>query len=171
MPQDAVMVQDDFDDGLQGFEAFKMDWVVERQQLLKEVDELRQHKDWADRRIDALLKRATGAERPQIAETNRLRDEVLRLRQVSLACLHTSSCPSIAKDIGHAPIAGQTFRLLKCQEVFSYVLALKILHAVGACPTAFAMLHHACGCGLSSSSLQSASKILPKVSASKCYAA
>lgn len=79
-----VCLQDDFEDGLQGFEAFKMpDWVVERQQLLMEVDELRQHKDWADRRIDALLKRATGAERPQIAETNRLRDEVTRLRQVS----------------------------------------------------------------------------------------
>ncbi|KAK9817388.1 hypothetical protein WJX74_006357 [Apatococcus lobatus] len=74
--------EDDFDDGLQGFEAFRMpDWVVQRQQLLMEVDELRQHKDWADRRIDALLKRATGAERPQIAETNRLRDEVTRLRQ------------------------------------------------------------------------------------------
>lgn len=79
-----LLAQDDFEDGLQGFEAFKMpDWVVERQQLLMEVDELRQHKDWADRRIDALLKRATGAERPQIAETNRLREEVTRLRQVS----------------------------------------------------------------------------------------
>ena len=83
-------VQEDFEDGLQGFEAFKMpDWVVERQQLLMEVDELRQHKDWADRRIDTLLKRATGAERPQIAETNRLREEVSRLRQVC-AFLHIS---------------------------------------------------------------------------------
>ncbi len=63
------------------------DWVVERQQLLMEVDELRQHKDWADRRIDALLKRATGAARPQIAETNRLKDEVTRLRQVCSCAL------------------------------------------------------------------------------------
>ena len=51
-------------------------WQQEKQKLVETVAVLEKHKDWADKKIDQLIKRVTEAERPQKDEAYRLRDEV-----------------------------------------------------------------------------------------------
>ena len=54
------------------------EWQKEKQEILLTVEVLEKHKDWADKKIDQLIKRVTEAERPQKDEAYRLRDEVCK---------------------------------------------------------------------------------------------
>ena len=54
-------------------------WDVSPSVLTAEVQALRKHKDWADKKIDLLIRRVREAEGPQRS----LKEEVRQLRQVS----------------------------------------------------------------------------------------
>ncbi|GLI61518.1 hypothetical protein VaNZ11_003898, partial [Volvox africanus] len=55
-------------------------YLLERQQLHKELALLRRHKEWADSRISDLIKKACESDKPFAEELRNLREEVKRLR-------------------------------------------------------------------------------------------
>lgn len=67
------------------------DTATDRQTMAEKLHLLETHKDWADKKIDQLIKRVKDAERPQKDEAYRLRDEVSQ----PLLKLTANACPQL----------------------------------------------------------------------------